>query len=70
MSGDRVVLANRVDGFVPYRWTGAEPTGLTDAEVAEQLGATWEDAELVTYDLPSLTAQFAHWHDGWQSDND
>lgn len=66
----RVVLARRVDGFVPYQWTGNEPEGLYDAEVAVALGAQWDGDELVTYELDALEAQFAHWEDDWQNDND
>lgn len=68
--GERVVLARRADGFVPYRWTGAEPDGLFDDEVAVAIGAKWEDDELVTYDLDTLTYQFKHWEDDWQTDDD
>lgn len=69
-AGERIVLAHRVDGFVPYRWTGDEPEGMFDAEVAVAVGARWEGDELVTYDLPTLTHQFEHWEDDWQTDDD
>lgn len=68
---ERVVLGRKDDsGWVDFQWTGKEPEGLGDTEEAEALGATWEDGELVTYDLPSLTRQFEHSGDGWMEDND
>lgn len=70
-SGQRVVLARRMDAMVRYRWTGAEPEGLYEIEVAEDLGAVWEGDELVTYDLPGLT-QLYEYHKGndYLIDND
>ncbi len=70
MAGERVVLAHRADGFVRYRWTGAEPEGLDDADIAVQIGASWEGDELVTYNLESLAHQLEHWTDDWQTDDD
>lgn len=69
--GERVVLAVATPGgFVPYRWTGDEPDGLFDASVACMLGAQWEGDELVTYDLNTLTYEFLHLDDHWQTDDD
>jgi hypothetical protein len=70
MTHERIVLARRADGFVPYRWTGAEPPALDDADVAVALGAQWEGDELVTYDHRSLSAQIDRWTDEWQTDDD
>jgi len=66
----RVVLGQREDTFAGFRWTGAEPEGLSDPEEAEAMGAIWEDGELVTYDLPSLNRQYEHSGEGWLEDND
>lgn len=67
----RVVLARKERSMVRQRWTGAEPDGLSDPEVAEELGAKWEGDELVTYDLEGLTQLLAY-HTGneYLIDND
>ncbi|HWG72971.1 MAG TPA: hypothetical protein VG184_02835 [Acidimicrobiales bacterium] len=69
--GQRVVLARRENAMVPYRWTGAEPDGLSDPEMAQELGATWEGDELVTYDLEGF-GQLLAYHTGndYLIDND
>lgn len=70
-SGDRIVLARKERSMVKYRWTGAQPPGLNDLEVAENLGAIWEGAELVTYDLPGLTELFEYYEGNeYLPDND
>lgn len=67
----RVVLARKENSMRKYRWTGAEPSGLNDIEVAETLGASWEGNELVTYDAPSFTQLFEyHQSDDYLIDND
>ncbi|HET9051059.1 MAG TPA: hypothetical protein VFO60_05110 [Candidatus Dormibacteraeota bacterium] len=70
-TGQRVVLVRRVKAMVPYHWTGAEPEGMYQVDVAEGLGATWEGDELVTYDLPGLVALYEY-HQGneYLIDND
>jgi hypothetical protein len=69
--GQRTVLARKDKGMVALRWTGAEPDGLYDVEVAEDLGAKWEGNELVTYDLPGLVALWEyHQSDDYLIDND
>ena len=69
--GQRVVLARRERSMIRYRWTGAEPEGLSDPEMAEELGATWEGDELVTYDMEGF-AQLLAYHTGneYLIDND
>lgn len=67
---DRVILARRTSGFVPYQWTGHEPEGLDDEEVALANGARWEDEELVTYDLAGLELAVASDADDYLNDND
>lgn len=58
--GDRVVLGVKEDTFAGFSWSGAEPEGLYDPEMAEELGAVWEGDELVTYDLGTLEAEFTN----------
>jgi hypothetical protein len=71
ISGQRVVLARRTDTVARHQWTGAEPDGMFELDVAEGLGARWEGAELVTYDLPGLVALYEyHKHDEYLIDND
>lgn len=67
---ERIVLARRTSGFVPFQWTGAEPEGLDDADVAMALGACWEGDELVTYDLAAFRHGFASFDEDYMSDND
>lgn len=67
---ERVVLARRTHGFVPFQWTGAEPEGLDELDTALALGARWENDELVTYNLPALHHGFASYDDDYMSDND
>lgn len=71
MEGQRMVLARKDKGMVGLRWTGAEPDGMYDVELAEELGAKWEGNELVTYDLPGLVALWEyHQGDDYLIDND
>lgn len=71
MDGDRVVLARKENSMTKYRWTGAEPDGMFEVEVAEELGARWEGDELVTYDIDGLEGLFAyHMGDEYLIDND
>ncbi len=70
-STDRVVLARKENSMRKYRWTGAEPDGLNDLEVAESLGAKWEGDELVTYDLVTFSQLYEyHTGDEYLIDND
>jgi hypothetical protein len=70
-SGQRVVLCRKENTMVRYRWTGNEPNGMYDVEVAEDLGARWEGNELVTYDLAGLSALYEyHQGDDYMIDND
>jgi hypothetical protein len=70
MNSERVVLARRTSGFVPFQWTGAEPEGLDDLDAALTLGACWEGDELVTYNLSALRHGFAAFDDEYLGDND
>ena len=67
----RVVLARKAPwSMVGHQWTGAEPEGLSDPEFAENLGAVWEDDELVTYNYGLLVHNFGHWADQFLEDSD
>lgn len=67
---ERVVLAHRTSGFVPFQWTDEAPEGLDDDEVAVAYGARWEGDELVTYDLGGLRLGVASEEDDFLNDND
>ena len=67
----RVVLARIApETMVGLQWTGQEPAGLFDVDLARGLGAGWEGDELVTYDLPALIHEFDHWRDEYLTDPD
>jgi len=71
VTGERVVLVRKENSMTKYRWTGAEPTGMYDVEIAEELGAKWEGKELVTYDLEGFHALYEyHQNDDYMIDND
>jgi len=67
---ERVVLAHRTSGFVPYQWTEEAPEGLDDEDVALACGSRWEGDELVTYDLSGLRLVVASEDDDFLNDND
>lgn len=70
-TGDRVVLVRRTNTMARHLWTGAEPEGLYEVEVAEGLGATWEGDELVTYELPGFVSLYEyHKNNEYLIDND
>lgn len=70
-SGERVVLGKRVDSMVKFRWSGNEPDGLDELEYAEELGAQWEDDELVIYDYPGFVDLLSYYKDeDYLADND
>lgn len=67
----RTVLARRERSMIGWRWTGEEPDGLTDIDMAEQFGARWEGDELVHYDMESLEWQLEQYEaGGYLIDND
>lgn len=69
--GERTVLGRRTpDAMVRFQWTGAEPEGMDDPELAQQCGAMWEGAELVTYNLQHLRHNYRHWADEFLEDSD
>ena len=67
---ERIVLGRREKSMVGFRWSGDEPENLNDVALAEELGATWEGDELVTYDMESLVWQSEHMIDDYMQDND
>ena len=67
---ERIVLGRREKSMVGFRWSGNEPENLNDVSLAEELGATWEGDELVTYDMESLAWQSEHMVDDYMQDND
>jgi len=66
----RVVLGRRENTMVGFRWSGDEPEGLNDLDLALEIGAVWEGGELVTYDIESLEWQMEHLGDDYMIDND
>lgn len=67
----RIVLARRENSMIGWRWTGNEPVGLNDLELAQQFGAYWDGDELVHDDLDALQWQVEHYgSDSFMSDND
>ncbi len=67
----RVVLGRRSAwGMVELQWTGDEPDALDDPLVAEELGARWENDELVTYNLPALARDFEQHPNQYLEDSD
>lgn len=67
----RIVLARRENSMIGWRWTGDEPAGLNDLEIAQQLGAVWEGDELVHYDREGLEWQVEQYEHGeFMADND
>lgn len=71
-AGNRVVLARKgQSSMVKVRWTPDSPPALNDVHVAEELGARWEDDELVTDDFPGFQEAFEFYEkNDWLPDND
>lgn len=70
-SANRVVLGRKQRGMTSFQWSGAEPEGMFEIEVAEELGARWEGDELVTYDMPGMRELYEyHQSDEYLIDND
>lgn len=67
----RVVLGRKEPStFVGFQWSGAEPEGLEDTEVAVALGALWEGDELVSYNIEHLRHRVEHAIDDYMEDVD
>lgn len=57
--------------MVGFKWSGTEPSELSDVEWAEELGAKWEGKELVTYDYPGMMELLEYYkNDDYLADND
>jgi hypothetical protein len=71
-SGERVVLGTRDrSSMTKFRWSGNEPSNLSELEWAEELGAEWEGDELVIYDYPGFVGLLEMYEqDGFLNDND
>lgn len=68
---ERVVIGRKApDTFVGFQWTGEEPEGLNDVDMALDLGAVWEGDELVVHNLRAFNHAFMHARDGYQYDPD
>ena len=70
--GERVVLGRRGgSSMVKIRWTDKAPDSLNDIEDAQEMGATWEGDELVTYDMEGFLEQVAFYESNdYMIDND
>ncbi len=71
-AGERVVIGRKgASSFTKVQWTDECPEQLNDLEYAEELGAKWEDDELVTYDLPAMKEFIGYYEkDEYIPDND
>jgi hypothetical protein len=57
--------------MVKAHWTEAAPDSLNDVDDAEEIGATWEGDELVTYDLDGFKEQYSYFQgNDYLIDND
>ncbi len=70
--GERIVLGRKgTSSMVKVRWTEKAPGSLNDVEDAEEMGATWEGDELVTYDFDGFMDQVAMYESNeYMIDND
>lgn len=70
-ASERVVLGRKDDsGWAGFQWTGEEPEGMNDPDVALALGAQWDGDELVVYNKELLAHNFSHLDQGWMEDSD
>jgi hypothetical protein len=61
---ERVLLARKDPRtMVRFQRTGQAPAGLDDSEFVEVLGAVWEGAQLVTYNLIAFKHAFEHYYE-------
>lgn len=69
--GRRVVLGRRTPlGMVKFQWLGEEPEGLSDVDLALNMGAEWEGDELVTYNLELFNYNYGRWDQQFMEDSD
>jgi len=70
--GERVILGNRgTSSMIKIRWTEKIPGSINDVSDAEEMGATWEGDELVTYDYEGFLEQYEFYESNdYMIDND
>ncbi len=70
--GERVVLGRKgTSSMVKIRWTDKVPGAMNDVSDAEEMGATWEGDELVTYDFDGFLEQYSYYESNdYMIDND
>jgi len=70
--GERVVLGRKgTSSMVKVRWTDKVPGDMNEVSDAEEMGATWEGDELVTYDYDGFLEQYAYYESNdYMVDND
>jgi hypothetical protein len=70
--GERVVLGRRgTSSMIKIRWTDKIPGNINDVSDAEEMGATWEGDELVTYDFDGFLEQYEFYESNdYMIDND
>ena len=67
----RVVIGRKDDWTkVGFQWTGEEPEGMYDIDMALALGAVWDGDELVVHNYPDFAHAYNHLKDGWMEDSD
>ena len=67
-----VVLGTRgTSSMVKIRWTDKIPGDINDVDDAQEMGATWEGDELVTYDYDGFLEQYEFYvSNDYMIDND
>jgi hypothetical protein len=70
--GERIVLGRKgTSSMTRIRWTDKIPGNINDVEDAEEMGATWEGDELVTYDYDGFLEQYEFYESNdYMIDND
>ena len=70
--GERVVLGTKgTSSMVKIRWTDKIPGDINDVDDAQEMGATWEGDELVTYDLDGMVGLLEYYtNNEYLPDND
>lgn len=70
-SSQKVVLGRKdPSSWVGFQWSGAEPEGLNNPDMALALGAEWDGDELVTFNKVEFDHSFSRLRDGWMEDSD
>lgn len=70
-ANQKVVLGRKdPSSWVGFQWSGAEPEGLNNPDMALALGAEWDGDELVTFNKVEFDHSFSRLRDGWMEDSD